>query len=316
MSGALLAASLTADAQQSNRVRRIGVLLIGSACPTPSALTRKLTEFGWIEGRTVEFDCVSAGGRFETLPSLARQLVARHPDLLVSQYNPAARALKAATSTIPIVMMWTSEPVRSGVAQGLAHPGGNVTGLVSVLFDVERKRIDLLKEMLPRLDRLAVIGRQTDDPYYSDIDKIVAEAAHSHGFTYHWFRASQPEDYPRLFKEIAASGFDAVYLVPNPLIDMNPPLIGSAALARRLPAIGSLSALADAGVLLTYGPNFQHNAERAAIFVDKILRGSKPGDLPFEQPTRFELAINLKAAKALGLTIPQSMLVRADRVIE
>ena len=303
--------------------KRMGVLLVAANCPTPPELVKSLADLGWIEGQTIEFDCLSVKGRIDALPSAATALVARRPDVIVSGYVPGIQALKSATSTIPIVALNMADPVGQGLIESLSRPGGNVTGLVSVMFELESKRIELLKQVLPKMTRLAVIYRKGgDETYWKSTEQALARAAKVHRFSHEWFYASGAEDLSRAFGDISSRKFDAVYLVPSPMIDVNSVLIGQLSGKYRLPCIGQDSSigfgskLSEVGVLLTYGPSVAHIAQRSAVLVDKILKGARPAVLPAEQPTQFELTVNLNVARTLGLTIPQSVLLRADRVIE
>ena len=302
---------------------RIGVLLPNSPCP-PTALVHALAELGWVDGRTVTIDCRSTHGRFEGVSELVADLVAVHPDVLVSSTMATAPKLKAATATIPIVLLGVSDPVKMGLVRSLARPGGNITGLVSVMFDVEEKRLELLKEAAPAMKQLAVVSRRGVAPEYDRaIDEVVATAARTYGFAYQYFYRG--DDGPALFADIKAKGCDSIYLVPSPYTSETTVLFGQLARASHLPAVGFYSNLADNGLLLTYGPKQMSltygpedevTARRGATYIDKILKGAKPGELPMEQPSEFELVINLKTAKAAGITIPTSLLVRATRVIE
>jgi putative tryptophan/tyrosine transport system substrate-binding protein len=311
-----------AIAQTAAKMRRIGVLLLGSQCPPPTTLVESLAALGWIEGQTVAFDCVSAFGRFGDVPTLAVDLVARHPDVIASGFLSAIAALKAATTSIPIVMLNSADPVRFGLVDSLSRPGGNVTGVASALGELDGKRIELLKELLPKLGRLAIVGRQGGGlskvgiTYYGAVEKRLVEAASAYGFSHQWFDVVRGEDLPPLFGEIASKGFDAIYPVPGPLTELNAALIAQSAQAVRLPTIGYTASHAKEGMLLSYGSNVERNTRLAASYINKILRGAKPSDLPVEQPTEFDLLINLKTAKALGLTVPPSLLARADEVIE
>jgi len=280
-----------------------------------------LAALGWVEGRNIHFDCVSALGRFSDLSAIAGDLVARRPDVIASGFLPAIEALKTATGAIPIVMLNVADPVRFGIIQSLSRPGGNVTGLASALGELDGKRIELLKELLPKLERLAIIESRvittgSSLSYVSAVEKTVREAGNSYGFSEEWFYIKQSEDLPSVLKEIASKGFDALYLAPGVLLDANINPTAQSANAIGLPTIGWSASQAKSGLLMSYGPNEERNVGRAARYVDKILKGAKPSDLPVEQPTEFDLVINLKTAKALGLTIPPSLLARADEVIE
>ena len=316
-----LALAGPAIAQSDGKLRRVGVLLMIENCPAPPALIESLAALGWIEGRTVVFDCVSTGGPSprDRLNALAAELVSRRPDVIVGSFLPVARALKAATATIPIVMLNMADPVRWGLVESLSRPGGNLTGLVSVMSEVEIKRIELLKEAVPNLRRLAVIAWQgAEAGYYEGIEQDLAGAARALGFTHQWFRFDEVGEVARLFADISSKGFDAIYLVPGVWLytGANIQLVGNLTQTTNLPTIAQDRRLAEAGVLLTYGHDYTHRFQRTASYIDKILKGAKPADLPVEQPTKFELVINLKTAKAFGLTIPQSVLIRADQVIQ
>ncbi|MBI3514648.1 MAG: ABC transporter substrate-binding protein, partial [Proteobacteria bacterium] len=316
LAGTLVAAA--ASAQTVQQPRRLGVLLIAEDCPTPAPLVESLARLGWVDGRTIAFDCASANGRFDQAAPLAAALIARHPDLLVGRTLLAARPFKALTATIPIVMLGVADPVDQGLVDSLARPGGNMTGLVSILFEVESKRIELLRELVPRFARLAVVAPRVgrDSIYEKTIDQLLERAAAAHGFTYQWFSTDYGNDIPDVFAAIAAQRFDAVSLVSAPFTREQVGRLGQAARRGGVPTIGNLAELADAGVLLTYGASSDHVARRGAVYVDKILRGAKPADLPFEQPSEFDLAINQATATTLGLTIPPALLARATMVIE
>jgi putative ABC transport system substrate-binding protein len=297
----------------------VGVFVAGQPCPPARELIESLAALGWIEGRTLAFDCVPAVRRFEEMPGLAASLVARKPDVIVAGAIPTVRSLLAASPTVPIVAMALADPVGQRFAQSLSRPGGSVTGLVSVMLDVEEKRVDLLKEISPSLSRLAVVFRRgADEQYRATVEQMLARTGRRHGFTYEWAYHERYQDIPQLIGDLAAKRFDAAYLVPSPYYTdakNNAPL-AEAARKRRVAIFGQDAELAEAGALFAYGPDRRHVAQRTAGYVDKILRGAAPGDLPFEQPAKFNLVINLRTAKALGLKVPQAVLARADRVIE
>jgi putative tryptophan/tyrosine transport system substrate-binding protein len=312
-----------AAAAQAPEPRRIGVLLVAAECPTPALLVENLAALGWVEGRTITFDCATTVGSRQPLPALAAGLAARRPDVLASGYLQAISALMDVTATIPIVMLSSAEPVRAGVIESLSRPGGNVTGIASALGELDAKRIELLKEVVPRLARLAVvmppgpgISRRGGIGYFAAVEQSLNEVAKTIGFSHQWFYAASGDDLPAVFADIKSQGFDAVYPVPGPLVEPNAMLIQRAALNAGLPTIGHTKYLADAGFLMSYGANRAHMAQLAAGHIDKILKGAKPADLPVVQPTKFELVFNLKTAKALGITVPPSLIARADEVIE
>lgn len=322
---ALVALAGTAIAQPCLAQHRVGVLLLAEDCPTPPLLVSNLAALGWVAGRTIHFDCVSENGPspLDQVNAVARDLVARRPVVIVASFLPAAIALKAATSTIPIVMLNVADPVRQGLVESLPRPGGNLTGQASVLAEVETKRIELLREAVPGFRRLAVVARAGPAVrYFEDIEQMLAGTAGTLHFSYEWFRVASTDELPSLFRGLASKGFDAIYLVPMVWLytSVNVPIVGEAVRASGLPTItDDISAdrhLAKEGVLLTYGPSRVQRFRRAANYVDKILRGAKPANLPVEEPSQFELVVNARVAKTLGLTLPEALLARADEVIE
>jgi putative ABC transport system substrate-binding protein len=317
---ALLLAPMIDVVRANDPPKRIGFLASTSCSrtnnPAGQVLLGRLAELGWVEGRTAIIDCVLAYGRFEQAPALAAELVARRPDVLFGGSTPVVRALKQATSTIPIVST-ASDPVQSGIVKNLAHPEGNITGVSQISFDLVAKRLGLLKEIVPRLSRLAFVPRKGVDPV--DFERQSSELNHAAdilGFSWQAVYLSEPEDIDKVFAEIAAEGFDAVYIPPGPFTFVNAPQIGERARQYRLPTVADQDVFARGGALLTYGVDLNPVLIRGAEYMDKILRGAKPADLPVEQPTKFRLIINLATAKAVGLTIPESVLARADEVIE
>ena len=319
LGGLAIAWPLACYAQQPTRApsKRVG-LLSQLPCPIPPGIMRRrLAELGWIEGQTFVFDCVSVVGRLDQLPVLARELVSRQPDVVAASAIPLIKALKQETTTIPIVIITTPEPVRTGIVTNLARPEGNVTGVAWFGFDITTKRIELLKEIVPHLRRLALIGDTYSDPKAAVIvDEDLAIAGGTLGFTWQWFRAVAANDYDEIFARLAAEHFDAAYITPSMIINNNVMHIIELALRHRIPAVSESLNWAKGGLLLSYGQDSPWSFARGAEYIDKILRGAKPSDLPVEQATKVLLAINLKTAKALGLTIPPSLLARADEVVE
>ena len=305
-----------AGAQGNVPPKRLG-FLSGFGC-SGGAFTQRLAELGWIEGRTLTRDCVSTvSSDPDQLTLLATELVARRPDVLAASPTTYVRALKQATATIPIVMLSTPNPVENGLVTNLARPEANVTGTAQSGADNTSKRIDLLKQMLPRLARLAIILRAGIDPLFAELlTKDVNAAASTLGFAWQAFSTAAPEDFDRIFAQPEAEGFDAAYVPPGPLSYANLTRIAELARRHRMPTLGDHPIFAKNGFLLAYGEDSTRNAARGAEYVDKILRGAKPGDLPIEQPTTFELVINLKTAKELGLTVPASILALATQVVE
>lgn len=309
-------AIVSVDAQQPGPARRVGVLNI-RPCPPRPAFVESLAKLGWTEGRTVTIDCISAYNRLSESPRLATELVARRPDVLVAGSTPAISALMAATSTIPIVMVSSGDPVRERFVTSLSRPGGNVTGLAEAIMEIQLKRLDLLKQMLPGISRLAAVSRSGgSDIYISGVKEQLDEAARKLGFTYELFYPGQRDDYAPLFSKIAAAKFDAVFLVPNPLASANVDLIGKLVRTHRLPTAAPRADFVEAGALFSLGIDLEYNLRRSAAYVDKILRGARPEDLPVELPSEFELVINMATAKALGIAVPQLLAVAATRIID
>ena len=313
---------LASYAQQPKQPpKRIGILF---QCPLPpdDILVRRLGELGWIEGQNFVFDCVSAVGSLDQVPVLVRELVSRRPDVLLVSPPQFVDALKRETTTIPIVMLGTWEPVRLGLITSLAQPQGNVTGVA--WFGLLPKQMELLKEIVPKLRRVAYIVGAVDVGYaYSPLRDYEVEeenrqiAASRLGFTWQFFQvATAATAYDEIFARLAAEHFDAVYLPGLPSNYNNRTRIGQLALRYRIPAVSDGSSWAKEGFLLTYGQNISWTRARGVDYVDKILRGAKPSDLPVEQAAKVNLSINLKTAKELDLTVPPSLIARADELIE
>ncbi len=243
------------------------------------------------------------------------ELVARKPDVLVGESTPIVRALKQATTKIPIVTA-APDPLASGIVTDLARPETNVTGLAPMSIDLVAKRTEILKDLLPRLSRLAVILRAADPVDHERIQKDVSAAGLALGFTWEIFDPPSVTDVGELFENIAAERYDAVYVVSSPLLYLYKGSIVEAALKHRIPTISESTEYTRLGLLLSYGLQSSDLMQHAADYVDKLLRGAKPADLPLQQPTKFELVINLSTAKVLGVPVPESVLLRADEVIE
>jgi len=311
----LVVAPLTTDAQQAGKVPRIGFLSPGNATSAPNEAFRQgLRELGYVEGQNLVVEYRWADGDTARLPALAAELVRLRVDVLVAATNPAVLAARQATSTIPIVFAASSDPVGTGLVASLAHPGGNVTGLSLVAPELSGKRLQLLRETLPQLARVALLWN-SGDPGMADRVTETKAAARQLGVTLHveWVRDLAGLD--RAFATLAQARPDAFLTTVEPFTGDHRQRIVAFAAQQRLPAMYEERDFVDAGGLMAYGPNLAANYRRAATYVDKILKGTKPADLPVEQPTKFELVINLKTAKALGITIPQTVLIRADEVI-
>ncbi len=315
----LLAAPLASDAQPPAKVTRIGVLTlaVASSAPLAEAFRQGLKEHGYVEGQNIAFEYRYAEGRADKLPALAAELVRLKVDVIVTESNVAALAAKHATQTIPIVMAIAGDPVKAGVVGSLARPGGNVTGLALMQLELSGKRLQLLKEAVPKIALVAVIWNPTD-PAAAEFLRETETAARSLGLKLHAIEARAPAELDAAFKAVADARPSAFFTLPGGMFQDkdNMRRIFEFATKSRLPGVFSNRGYAEAGGLMSYGPNFAANFRRAAVFVDKILKGAKPADLPVEQSTRFELVINMKTAKALGLTIPPLVLARADEVIE
>ena len=276
------------------------------------ALRQRLQELGYVEGRSIRFEARWAQGRRERLPGLAAELVRLRVDVLVTGGGESARAAKQATATIPIVMATGADPVRLGLVESLGRPGGNVTGVTSLSTELIAKRAELLRELLPRISRVAVLSDGTPNTLMSVRESETA--ARSLGIATRPIGVAGPSDLDRAFS--AAAKEHAVIVIASPPLFTERKRIADLALKHRLPSMVGGREYAEAGGLVSYAVNYPDLFRRAALYVDKILKGAKPADLPVEQPTTFERVINLKTAKTLGLNVPRSLLVRADRVIE
>jgi putative ABC transport system substrate-binding protein len=311
----LAAAPLAASAQPAG-VPRIGVLAPTSCShPNYQALREGLRSLGYVEGQTIIIECRDAVGRYERAVEHAAELVQLKVDVLVTDGLPAARAAKHATKTIPIIMGAVGDPVGGGIVNSLARPGANITGLTLVTAEMNPKRLELLKAAVPGSTRIAVL-MNPDNPSTTLARRETEAAARSLGLTLLVVEARDPADVDRAFSEMLKEQARALVVLPDPMLFAQRTRIAVLAAKSQLPAVGEAREFAAAGGLMAYGPRITENFRRAAVYVDKVLKGAKPVDLPVEQPSMFELVINLKTAKALGLTIPQSLLLRADEVIQ
>jgi putative ABC transport system substrate-binding protein len=310
--GALvLASSHVAAAQQKKAVARIGWLTTRPAA-RDHAIRRELHRLGWIDGRNIAFENRYTEGFLDRLPALAQDLVRLKVDAIITSTTPATRAAKNATRTIPVVFLTSGDPVMSGVVDSLARPGGNLTGFTAISPVITGKRLELLKETIPKLSRVAVLWT----PAQSELSwKESQLAGRQLGLHIHSMEISDPNRFDEAFKEAIRSGSGALAVTPNPVTNSNRKLIAELAVKNRLAAIYPDIRGADAGGLMSYGVDPSEPVTRIAIILDKILKGTKPADIPVEQPTKFELVINLKAAKQIDLAIPPNVLARANRVI-
>ncbi len=305
-------------AQAPTKVRRIGLLLTSS--PSDAVLWYQafrlgLRDLGWVEGKNISIEYRYAEGSSERLPDLAADLVRLKVDVIVTGATSDSVAAQKATNAIPIVMAAGGDPVAMGVVESLARPGGNVTGLSQMAQQLVGKRLELLKEIVPKLSRVAVLWdpQGAASPFYW---KEIQLPARQLGIELHSLEVRSTDDFDQAFEAATRARAGALFITAYPVINTNLKRIAGLAAKSRLPSIFQSSAFADAGGLLTYGPDRADLYRRAATYVDKILKGAKPADLSIEQPTKFELVINMKTAKALGITIPQSVRFRADWVIE
>jgi putative ABC transport system substrate-binding protein len=282
------------------------------------AFRQGLRDLGHVEGRNVVIEYRDAGGKFERLPTLAAELVALKVDVIVAPSTPAALAAKQATRTLPIVFAVTADPVGSGLVTSLARPDGNVTGLSTLASELVGKGLELLKQAVPGVSQVAVLWQPGALGERTEKDQLKAAdvAARALGVRLQFVEARGPADFERAFSDMTRARAGALTALASNMFSRERRRLVDLTARNRLPAVYPLREFVDAGGLMSYGSSFADNYRRAATYVDRILKGAKPGDLPVEQPTKFELVINRKTAKALGLTIPQSLLLRADEVIQ
>jgi putative tryptophan/tyrosine transport system substrate-binding protein len=317
LGGAAAAWPFAARAQQSSPAL-IGVLNASAATTFTKELDTlrgALRDLGHVEGRNVRFEYRFADGDLDRLPGLAAELVGLNPNVIVTFPLPTTLAVAKATSTIPIVMASGADPVSFGLAKSLSHPGGNVTGLTNFAEELASKQIDLMRELLPRLARLAALINMTNPlhvPQWRETQAAAAQAA----VALVPFEFRSPDQFEAAFATFSRERADALLVPPDVTFNTHGRRIANLAISARLPTTFFTRLAAENGALMSYGPNQLENYRRAAIYVDKILKGAKPQDLPIERPTKIELVINLKTARALGLDVPTTLLARADEVIE
>jgi len=314
---ALLAAPLAAEAQQAGG-HRIGFISSASSsvmAARDEAFRQGLRALGYVVGQNITIEYRWADGKNERLPGFAGELVNLKLDIIVTHGVVATRAVKQASTTIPIVIAAADDPLAAGLVPSLARPGGNITGLSLMTPDLTEKRLQLLKEILPGRTRVAVFWNSGNPVAEPELRKAES-AARSLGLQLQSLGVKDPREFASAFSSMKTERAGALFVLPDAMFFGQRNEIVDLAASNRLPLVAHLREFADAGGLMTYGPNVVDVHRRAATYVDKILKGAKPGDLPIEQPTRFELVINMKTAKALGLTIPPSVLLRADEVIE
>ena len=310
---------LSAEAQQPKKVPRIGWLseayVRSQSSPRNDAFLQGLRDLGYIEGQNIVIEHRSAEGKDNLLPDLAAELVRLKVELIVALEPPSTRAAKSATDTIPIVMRSTADPVRTGLVASLARPGGNITGVTSIATELIGKRLELLKEVVPRNSRIAILWNPDYQAGASGFKEAESEAR-TLGIQIQFLEVRNPDQFEKAFKSATERRAGGVLLLRSPLIVRQARRIAKLAVKNRMPAVYDDREFVDVGGLMSYGTDLTDLYRRAATYVDKILKGTKPADLPVEQPMKFELVINLKAAKQIGLTIPPNVLVRADKVIK
>jgi putative ABC transport system substrate-binding protein len=321
IAGALLAVAVIVEAQQPKKVQRIGYLSNSdptTESPRSEAIRRALSELGYIEGQNIATEYRYSVGKPDRAPELAAELVRLKVDMIVVAGGPTwVQAAKNATKTIPIVMVGAgADPVVTGLVESLARPGGNVTGITNLATELGGKRLELLKEAVPNVTRVVALYDPANPATVRELKEVLRVAAHALGLTVRFWEVGAADDFERVFAAISKERPDGLHVGGGgPSIGANPKRIADFALKSRLPSVGNRQ-FVDAGGLIYYGTDLAASYGRVAYYVDRILKGAKPADLPVERPSKFELVINLKTAKQIGLTIPQSVLYRADKVIK
>jgi putative tryptophan/tyrosine transport system substrate-binding protein len=306
------------QAQQPEKVPRIGFLSATSPSAQNAfldAFKQGLRDLGYVVGQNVALEIRAAEGKYDSLPDRAAELVRLKVDVIFAASAPAIKAAKQATSTIPIVFETLSDPVADGFVANLARPGGNLTGLAGLAPELSGKRLELLKEVVPRLTRVAVL-LNPDNPNARRLLKETEISAQALGMQLQVLQVRHPDELDKAFSAMTKARAGALTVIPDPTLQAERKKVADLSAKTRLPAIYGISGVAEIGGLMVYAPSLHDLWRRAATYVDKILKGAKPADLPVEQPTKFEFIVNLKAAKQIGLTIPPNVLARADRVIK
>lgn len=312
----LLAVGVIAEAQQPTKVPRIGVLVACSRSSTQiEAFRQGLLDFGYVEGQTIEIEYRWADGNFDLLPNHAAELVRLKVDVIFAAAAPSIRAARQATKTIPIVFEILADPVSAGFVSSLAKPGGNLTGVAGLAPELSGKRLELLKEIVPRLKRVAILGNPSN-PNFRSVLTETETAASALGLQLQVLEVKEPAKLQGAFLAMNKGRAEALSIIPDPMLVNEQKQIIDLIAKGRLPAIYVTSVAVEAGGLIAYAPSPSQMFRRVAYYIDRILKGANPADLPVEQPMKFELVINLKAAKQIGLTIPPNVLARADKVIK
>jgi putative ABC transport system substrate-binding protein len=317
LSALLLAVSFPLHAQQRDRIGRLGFLGFNDPVSTKEfvgAFRAGLRELGYVENQNIIVEYRWAEGKPERLPKLAAELVSLKVDVIFAAAAPSIQAAKSATKTIPIVFEMLADPVSAGFIDALAKPGANLTGIAGLAPELSGKRLELLKEVLPRMAFVTLLANPTN-PNFDSVLKESEKAASALKLRLQAIEVAEPGGLSAAFAQMTKQGADALSVVPDSMLFAQRKAIANLAAQKRLPAVYGMSGVAEIGGLMAYSPNQQEMWRRAATYVDKILKGAKPGDLPVEQPAKFEFVINLKAAKQIGLMIPPNVLARADKVI-
>jgi putative ABC transport system substrate-binding protein len=316
LGASLFALCMSVHAQQPGKIPRIGILGASSASLSQiEAFRQGLRDFGYIEGQTVTIESRWAEGKFDQLPDLAAELVRLRVDVIFAAAAPAIKAASQATKTIPIVFEMLADPVSAGFVSSLAKPGGNLTGVAGLAPELSGKRLELLKEIVPRLKRVAILGNPSN-PNFRSVLTETETAASALGLQLQVLEVKEPAKLQSAFSAMNKGRAEALSILPDPMLVSEQKRIIDLAAKGRLPAIYGTSVTVEAGGLIAYSPSPSQMFRRVAYYIDRILKGAKPADLPVEQPIKFELVINLKAAKQIGLTIPLNVLARADKVIK
>jgi putative ABC transport system substrate-binding protein len=317
---ALTVAPFAGEAQQAVKVARIGFLSPGSPSDSVTllrlgAFRQGLRELGYVDGQNIAIEFRWADGKYERLPGLAAELVRLRVDIIVTYAPPAIQAAKNATATIPIVMAGIIDPVATGFVASLSRPGGNITGLSMMAPELAGKQLELVKEILPGVKRVALLGNPLNAGTAPQV-QLAQEAARALGLQLQSLEARDPDEIDRAFATMSKEQAGAVIVLTDALLVAHATRIADLAAKHRVPAVYSVTDYIEVGGLMSYGGSVYERYRRTAVFVDRILRGAKPADLPVEQPTRFELIVNLRTARGLSITIPPSVLARADRVVQ
>jgi putative ABC transport system substrate-binding protein len=313
----LLALGLPAEAQQPAKIHRAGLLTWAAPPPpsTPTPFEQGLRQLGYVEGQNIAIERRFANGQMDRLPELATDLARLPLDVILTQSFPAALAAKQATTTIPIVVMGAGDPVATGLVASFARPGGNITGVSALETELSGKRLEMLKETFPKLARVAVLWNAADFGMTLKFGEL-ERAAQALRVAVQALAVREPKDFDGAFSEIMRKRPDALFVITDPMTTVNRKRLFELATKNRMPAMYENSSYVDDGGLMSYGPSQSEQLQRALYHVDRILKGAKPAELPIEQPTKFELIVNLKTAKQIGMTIPPDVLARADRVIK